>query len=146
MCACLTNIEAEDEDAPLDFDKTISDEIDYGTMEVKRDFLNRFLVRKQVELSEIMSSRRTRSYVRNEVGNYLKYVKFKEKTYQITEYDGAEDVISETLEENVLIAAISEEKPLWFSTRWMALGHLGQFSIYSPTFHSTFPPHFYLLP
>merc|ERR1712002_1146955 len=34
-----TFLEAEDEDAPLDFDKTISDRINYGTMEVKREFL-----------------------------------------------------------------------------------------------------------
>ena len=54
-----TFLEGEDEDVPLDFDKTISDEIDYGTMEVKRDFLTRLLVRKQLELSEILSSRRT---------------------------------------------------------------------------------------
>ena len=73
-----TFLEAEDEDAPLDFDKTISDEIDYGTMEVKREFLTRFLVRKQVELSEILSSRRTRNYARS--------VRFKEKTYQSTKY------------------------------------------------------------
>jgi len=34
-----TFLETEDEDIPLDFDKTISDEIDCGTMEVTRDFL-----------------------------------------------------------------------------------------------------------
>ena len=61
---------------------------------MKRDFLTRFLVRKQVELSEILSSRRTRNYARSEVGNNPKFVRFKEKTYQITEYEGAEDVIS----------------------------------------------------
>merc|ERR1712215_660934 len=76
-----------------------------------REFLKRFLVRKQVELSEILSSSRTRSYARSEVGNNPKFVKFKEKTYQITEYDGAEDVISEALDENVLIAALNKEKP-----------------------------------
>ena len=80
-------------------------------MEVKRDFLTRFLLRKQVELSEILSSRRTRSYARSEVGNNAKFVRFKEKTYQITEYEGAEDVISEDLDENVLIATINKEIP-----------------------------------
>ena len=80
-------------------------------MEVKRDFLTRFLVRKQVELSEILSSRRTRNYARSEVGNNTKYVRFKEKTWQITEYEGAEDVMSEDLDENVLIAAINKERP-----------------------------------
>ena len=78
-------------------------------MEVKRDFLTRFLVKKQVELSEILSSRRTRSYARNEVGS--KFVRFKEKTYQISEYEGAENVISEDLDENVLIATINKERP-----------------------------------
>ena len=89
-----TFLEGEDEDSPLDFDKTISDEIDYGTMEVKNEFLMRFLIRKQVELSEILSSRRTRSYARSDIGNNTKYVKYKEKTFQITEYDGVEDVMS----------------------------------------------------
>ena len=64
-----TFLEGEDEESPLDFDKTISDEIDFGTMEVKRDFLTRFLIRKQVELSEILSSRRTRNYARSDIGN-----------------------------------------------------------------------------
>ena len=75
------------------------------------EFFTRFLVRKQVELSEILSSRRTRSYARGEVGNNPKFVKYKEKTYQITEYDGVEDVTNDALDENVLIAAMSQEKP-----------------------------------
>ena len=46
-----TFLEGEDEESPVDFNKTISDEVDFGTMEVKRDLLTRFLVRKQLELS-----------------------------------------------------------------------------------------------
>ena len=80
-------------------------------MEVKRDFLTRFLVRKQVELSEILSSKRTRSYARNEVGSNTKFVRFKEKTYQISEYEGAENVINEDLDKHVLIAAMNKERP-----------------------------------
>ena len=76
-----------------------------------RNVLTRFLVRKQVELSEILSSRRARNYARSEVGNNAKFVRFKEKTYQITEYEGAEDVISEDFDENVLIATINKERP-----------------------------------
>ena len=38
-------------------------------------------------------------------------MKYREKTYQITEYDGVEDFINESLNENVLIAAMSKEKP-----------------------------------
>ena len=94
----------------MDFDKTISDEIDYGTIEVKRDFLTRFLIRKQVELSEKLSSRRTINYARSDVGNNAKYVKYKEKTFQITKYDGVEDVMSEDLDENVLLATMNKEK------------------------------------
>ena len=78
-------------------------------MEVKRDFLTRFLIRKQVELSEILSSRRTRNYARSDIGNNSKYVKYKEKTFQITEYDGEEDVMSEDLDENVLMSATKKE-------------------------------------
>ena len=62
-----TFLEGEDEDSPLYFEKTISDEIDYGTLEVKRDFLMSFLIRKQVELSEILSSRRKRSYAKSDI-------------------------------------------------------------------------------
>ena len=79
-------------------------------MEVKRDFLMRFLIRKQVELSEILSSRRTRNYARSDIGNNAKYVKYKEKTFQITEYDGVEDAMSEDLDENVLVATTNKER------------------------------------
>ena len=104
-----TFLEGEDEESPLDFDKTISDEIDFGTMEVKRDFLTRFLIRKQVELSEILSSRRTRNYTRRDIGNNPKYVRYKEKTFQITEYDGEENVMSEVLDDNVLMSIMKKE-------------------------------------
>ena len=104
-----TFLEGEDEESPVDFNKTISDEVDFGTMEVKRDFLTRFLVRKQVELSEILSSRRTRNYTRRDIGNNPKYVKFKEKNFNITEYDGEENVTGDVLDENVLLSIVGKE-------------------------------------
>ena len=78
-------------------------------MEVKRDFLTRFLVRKQLELSEILAFRRTRSYTRREIVNNPKYVKFKEKTFQITECDGEENVTGEVLDENILLSIVGKE-------------------------------------
>ena len=75
----------DEEEPPIDFNRTISDEVDSGTMEAKRDFLARFLVRKQLELSEILASRRTRNYTRREGGGSTKFVKFREKTFQVTE-------------------------------------------------------------
>ena len=48
-----TLLEPGDEDeAPVNFNKTISDEVDARAMEVKREFLARFLGGKQIELSE----------------------------------------------------------------------------------------------
>ena len=93
----------------MDFNKTISDEIDFGTMEVKRDFLTRFLVRKQLELSEILASRRIRNYTRREIGSNSKYVQFKEKIFQITECDGEENVAGEVLDENILMSIVGKE-------------------------------------
>ena len=55
-----TLLDPGDEEEPIDFNKTISDEVDLGTMEVRREFLTRCLVRKQAELSEILNSKRTR--------------------------------------------------------------------------------------
>ena len=50
-------------------------------MEVKREFLARFLARKQIELSEILASRRTRSFAKKEATGSSKFVKFKDKTF-----------------------------------------------------------------
>ena len=76
----------------MNFNKTICDEVDAGAMEVKRDFLARFLVRKQMELSEILASRRTRSFVKKEGGN-SKFVKFRDKTFQMVECED-EDLVT----------------------------------------------------
>ena len=77
----------DEEETLVDFNKTISDEVDSGTMEAKRDFLARFLVRKQLELSEVLASRRTRNYARKVGGGSTKFVKFREKTFQVVECD-----------------------------------------------------------
>ena len=101
-----TFLEGDDEEVPLDFNKTISDEIDFGTMEVKREFLTRFLVRKQLELMEILASRRTRSYTRREVGSNTKFVKFRDKMFQMTEVDEDEDITEEILNEYIFLTTI----------------------------------------
>ena len=93
----------------MDFNKTISDEVDSGTMEAKRDFLARFLVRKQMELSEILASRRTRNYARKEGGGNAKFVKFREKTFQVVECDEEDEVTGEILDENVFLSAVKRE-------------------------------------
>ena len=101
-----TFLEGDDEEVPLDFNKTISDEIDFGTMEVKREFLTRFLVRKQLELMEILASRRTRNYTRREVGSNTKFVKFRDKMFQMTEVDEDEDITEEILNEYLFLTTI----------------------------------------
>ena len=72
---------ADEEEPPVNFNKTISDEVDAGAMEVKREFLVRFLAMKQMELSEILASRRTRSFAKKEGTGSSKFVKFKDKTF-----------------------------------------------------------------
>ena len=89
--------------------KGISDEVDSGTMEAKRDFLARFLVRKQLELSEILASRRTRNYTRREVGGSTKFVKFREKTFQVVECNKEDEIAGEVLDENVFLSAVKRE-------------------------------------
>ena len=74
---------ADEEEPPVNFNKTICDEVDAGAMEVKREFLARFLVRKQMEFSEILASRRTRSFAKKEGTGNSKFVKFKDKTFQV---------------------------------------------------------------
>ena len=104
-----TFLDGEDEETPVDFNKTISDEIDFGTMEVKRDFLTRFLVRKQLELSEILASRRTRNYTRREGGSNTKFVKFRDKTFQLTELNEDEDITEEVMNEHLFLSAVRNE-------------------------------------
>ena len=58
-----------------------------------------------MELSEILASRR----IRREIGSNSKYVKFKEKTFQITECDGEENVAGEVLDENILLSIVGKE-------------------------------------
>ena len=75
-------------------------------MEVKREFLTRFLVRKQLELMEILASRRTRSYTRREVGSNTKFVKFRDKMFQMTEVDEDEDITEDILNEYPFLTTI----------------------------------------
>ena len=99
----------DEEEPPVNFNKTISDKVDSGTMEVKREFMARFLVRKQMELSEILASRRTRNYARKEGGGNTKFVKFREKTFQVVEYDEEDEVIGDILDENVFLSTVKRE-------------------------------------
>ena len=99
---------ADEEEPPVNFNKTICDEVDAGAMEVKRDFLARFLVRKQMELSEILASRRTRSFAKKEGGN-SKFVKFRDKTFQMVECEDEDQVTGEILDENVFLSAVKKE-------------------------------------
>ena len=62
-------------------------------MKAKRDFLARFLVRKQLELSEILASRRTINYTKREAGGSTNFVKFKEKTFQLTECNEEDEIV-----------------------------------------------------
>ena len=73
----------EGEEAPMDFNKTIAEEVDAGAMVTKREFLCK---RKQVELSELIASRRTRNYGRKDL-RAGKIVRFQERTFRVTEHE-----------------------------------------------------------
>ena len=92
----------------MNFHKTISDEVDAGAMEVKREFLARFLARKQIELSEILASRRTRSFAKKETTGSSKFVKFRDKTFQLFECSDGDEVIGEVLDEQVFLAGVKQ--------------------------------------
>ena len=76
----------------MNFNKTISDEIDAGAMGVKREFLATYLARKQMELSEILASRRTRSFAKKEGTGNSKFAKFKDTTFQVVECEDEDQV------------------------------------------------------
>ena len=59
--------------------------MDVGALEAKREFLTKFLSRNLVELSEILASHRTRNFGRKETTGSSNYVKFRDKTFQMTE-------------------------------------------------------------
>ena len=81
----ISGVDDEEEEALVDFDKTIADELDTGVLEAKREFLEKFLSRKLIELNEIMSSRITRNFGKKETIGPVKYVKFKDRTFQMVE-------------------------------------------------------------
>ena len=98
----------DEEEPPVNFNKTICDEVDAGAMEVKREFLARFLARKQMELSEILASRRTRSFAKKEGTGNSKFVKFKDKTFQVVECEDEDQVTGEVLDENVFLTGVKQ--------------------------------------
>ena len=102
-------VDDEEEGELVDFDKTIADELDTGALEAKREFLAKFLSRKLIELNEIMSSRRTRNFGKKEPTGAVKYVKFKDKTFQMVECPDDVQIDEEITEENVFLSKISEK-------------------------------------
>ena len=97
----------EEEEELVDFNKTIAGELDMGALEAKREFLMKFLSRKLVELNEILASRRTRNFGRKETTGTAKYVKFKDKTFQMVECPEDVQVTEEIMEENVFLSSVS---------------------------------------
>ena len=100
---------ADEEEPPVNINKTICDEVDALAMEVNREFLVRFPMRKQMELSEILASRRTRSVVKKEGAGNSKFVKFRDKTFQVVECEDEDQVTGEILDENVFLSAVKGE-------------------------------------
>ena len=97
----------EEEEKLVDFNKTIAGKLDMGALEAKREFLMKFLSRKLVELNEILASRRTRNFWRKETTGTAKYVKFKDKTFQMVECPEDVQVTEEIMEENVFLSSVS---------------------------------------
>ena len=77
-------------------------------MEVKREFLARFLARKQIELSEILASRKTRSFAKKEATGSSKFVKLKDKTIQLFECGDGDQVIGEVLDEHMFLVGVKQ--------------------------------------
>ena len=60
-----------------------------------------------MELSEILASRRTRNFGRKETAGSTKYIKFRDKTFQMTECEDDIQVTEEVVEEQVFLTNIS---------------------------------------
>ena len=99
----FSGVDGEEEEALVDFDKTIADKLDIGALEAKREFLEKFLNRKSIELNEIMSSRQTRNFGKKETPGTVKYVKFKDRTFQMVECPDDVQIDGEITEENVFM-------------------------------------------
>ena len=68
----------------------------------------KFMSMKLVELNEILASRRTRNFGRKDSTGSVKYVKFKDKTFQMVECPEDVQVTEEVMEENVFLSNVSE--------------------------------------
>ena len=77
-------------------------------MQGRWKFLARFLARKQIKLSEILASRRTRSFTKKETTGSSKFVKFRDKTFQLFECSDGDEVIGEVLDEQVFPAGVKQ--------------------------------------
>ena len=101
----ISGIDDEEEEALVDFDKTIADKLD---TRAKREFLEKFLSRKLIELNEIMSSRRTRNFGKKETIGLVKYVKFKDRTFQMVECPDDVQIDEEVTDEKMFLSKINE--------------------------------------
>ena len=104
----ISGVDDKEEEALVDFDKTIADELDTGALEAKREFLEKFLSRKLIELNEIMSSRRTRNFGKKETIGPVKYVKFKDRTFQMVECPDDVQIDEEVTDEKMFMSKINE--------------------------------------
>ena len=76
-------------------------------VDLNKTILMKSLSRKLVELNEILASRRTRIFGRKETTGPAKYVKFKDKTFQMVECPEDVQVTEEIMEENVFLSSVS---------------------------------------
>ena len=56
-----------------------------------------------MKLSEVLASRRTRNYTRREGEGSTKFVKFRDKTFQVTEWNEEEEITGEIVDENIFL-------------------------------------------
>ena len=68
----------------------------------------KFLSRKLIELNEILASRRTRNFGKKEPTGTVKYVKIKDKIFQMVECPEDVQVTEEVMEENVFLSKVNE--------------------------------------
>ena len=93
-------LEPDDESLVVDFDRTIVEENDTGSLTARKEFLVRILQRKLIELNDLQVSKRTLGEKVKEERKSGRIVRFKDKTFRLTELseeeaESFEDEISE---------------------------------------------------
>ena len=86
------NIVEDEEDALVDFNKTINDESNAGSLGSKKDFLIVFLTRKLLEMGKYQVSERTLGETMKNDKKVGKTVRYRDKTFRLLEVSDDSDI------------------------------------------------------